>query len=139
MKTINAVAKELNVSKNTLRYYDEIGLVCPIRHSNNYRYYTEENLVELKYIKVMKYGGMSLDEIKTILDNRRNKCNLESTVTLLSNKKQELIKHVEKINSVIKILDQTNELINIKKNNDDSQIKALIENVYATINEKDQL
>ncbi len=70
MKTIKDVSIELNISKDTLRYYDKIGLITPMREDNNYRYYTEENIVDLKYIKVMKYGVMTLHYIKIILYNK---------------------------------------------------------------------
>ncbi len=139
MKTIKEVSIELSISKNTLRYYDEIDLVKPVRNSNQYRYYTEENIVELKYILVLKYGGMSLNEIKKILYNRRNKCNIDSTVSLLNNKKEELVNHIEKLSNIIKLLDVTTDLIDAKVNNDDTQIKALVSNIFNSIKDEEIL
>lgn len=41
--SVQMIAKELNISKNALRYYDKIQLLSPIRGDNNYRYYTEQD------------------------------------------------------------------------------------------------
>ncbi len=136
MKTIKEVSDELSISKNTLRYYDKVGLVKPIRHSNKYRYYTEDHIRELKYILVMKYGGISLSEIKTILDNRRDKCNLESSVSILNNKKTELKEHIDKLGNILNLLNVTTDLIATKVDNDDSEIVLLVDKIYDSIDKE---
>jgi DNA-binding transcriptional MerR regulator len=57
-----------NVSKKTLRYYDEIGLIPSQRHDyNNYRYYTYESLLAVPVIKYYKQMGFSLEEMKEFI------------------------------------------------------------------------
>ncbi len=64
--TIGYVSKLKNISAQTLRYYDKIGLLSPdkIDETNNYRYYTREQLILIDKIKFLKILGLSLEEIK---------------------------------------------------------------------------
>ncbi|MGE5551008.1 MAG: MerR family transcriptional regulator [Bacteroidota bacterium] len=58
------------VSVKTLRYYDEFGLLKPLKvdEFTGYRYYTAEQLPRLNRILALKDLGLSLEEIKTLLD-----------------------------------------------------------------------
>lgn len=55
----------VNISVRTLRYYDEIGLLKPeiVDKFTNYRYYTEDNVVEAHFITLLKDVGFTLQEI----------------------------------------------------------------------------
>lgn len=70
MKTVNQVTKISGVSRRTLQYYDEIGLLKPdgVKPSG-YRLYSEENLARLWRILFYKEIGFQLLEINKILDN----------------------------------------------------------------------
>lgn len=61
------LAKYQNISKQTLLFYDKIGLFKPsyTDPSNGYRYYSAEQLDYLDTILIMKKIGFSLNEIKT--------------------------------------------------------------------------
>ena len=50
MYKIGAFAKKTNLSVDTIRYYDEIGLLKPSYKDkfSNYRYYNEDDLICLK-------------------------------------------------------------------------------------------
>lgn len=62
------VSKKLNVSLRTLRYYDQIGLVVPaIKKDNGKRYYSEEDMLLLEKIVLLKTTSMSLKDIKKII------------------------------------------------------------------------
>ncbi|MDR2106276.1 MAG: MerR family transcriptional regulator [Coriobacteriales bacterium] len=65
---IEEAAQFLGISKDTLRYYDRIGLVCPTRGENRYRSYTDRDLELLMNAQVMKYAGFTLKEIGLALD-----------------------------------------------------------------------
>ena len=55
------LAQKANLGKDTLRYYEKIGLIsAPPRGSNGYRDYPNSCLDELKFIKM----GFTLNEIK---------------------------------------------------------------------------
>lgn len=58
---------ELNqISVQTLRFYEKIGLITPdhIDPDSKYRYYTIKQCARLDLIKYLKFMGFSLDEIK---------------------------------------------------------------------------
>lgn len=65
---IGEMAKISNVSIQTLRYYDQIGLFKPafVDPTTNYRYYKDSQLYHLDIIKSFKYIGTSLEDIKNV-------------------------------------------------------------------------
>jgi len=65
--TINKLAQMSGVSTRTLRYYDQIGLLCPKRVSNGYRIYGENEVDLLQQILFYRDLGVALEEIGHIL------------------------------------------------------------------------
>ena len=64
---IGEVAKKSGFSKDTLRYYEKIGVIQlskQQRTAHNYRVYDANILQELQLIKKMKRIGFTLQEIK---------------------------------------------------------------------------
>lgn len=66
--TVGQMAKIANVSNQTLRYYDQIGLFKPeyIDEQSNYRYYAESQLYLLDLIKSLRFVGTPLEKIKEV-------------------------------------------------------------------------
>lgn len=74
MYTISEVSKRFNVSQRTLRYYHEINLLVPnVDQKTNYRYYDDTHLIGLQIIINFKKLGMSLDQIKIMLEKINSK------------------------------------------------------------------
>ncbi|MFZ5639087.1 MAG: MerR family transcriptional regulator [Bacillota bacterium] len=70
---IGEVAELAGISKRTIDYYTNLGLLRPVRSESNYRYYSEDTIVRLRIIENMKENRFTLDEIKeqfAILDDR---------------------------------------------------------------------
>ncbi|MGQ3888580.1 MerR family transcriptional regulator [Legionella sp. CNM-1927-20] len=70
-------AKELaslaQVSVRTLHHYDKIGLLKPsLRQNNNYRLYSEADLLKLQQIIALKFFGFELSQIKQLLTRNDN-------------------------------------------------------------------
>src|SRR5256885_12746744 len=59
-------------TRHTLRYYEKIGLISPLRRTNNYRVYTPQTLQDLDFIQRAQSMGFSLGEIGEILNAQRN-------------------------------------------------------------------
>jgi DNA-binding transcriptional MerR regulator len=58
------------VTVRTLHYYDDLGLLVPaLRSDAGYRLYDRDNLLRLQQILVQRALGLSLDEIKRLLDD----------------------------------------------------------------------
>ena len=68
--TIEQVAQRTGLTKRTLRYYEEVGLLPPTdRTGGNYRRYSEEDVKLLQQIKELRdLLGFSLNDIRTLLD-----------------------------------------------------------------------
>lgn len=100
--TINKLAKMAGVSTRTLRYYDELGLLSPVRESSNgYRIYGQKEIDRLQQILFYRELGVPLKEIRNILSSKDfDGCAaLESHLSaLLARRKQldMLIANVEK-------------------------------------------
>ncbi|MGI6109900.1 MAG: MerR family transcriptional regulator [Eubacteriaceae bacterium] len=68
--TINRLAQLSGVSTRTLRYYDQIGLLAPLRKEDNgYRVYGENQVDRLQQILFYRELGLSLAGIADILDS----------------------------------------------------------------------
>lgn len=67
--TIGEAAIVTGLSTKTIRYYDSIGLVTPeIKNpANNYRYYTNEQVVYLCMVKRMRRMNCSIEEIQKVV------------------------------------------------------------------------
>ncbi|WP_310604044.1 MerR family transcriptional regulator [Anaerosporobacter sp.] len=70
--TISEMAKQREVTTETLRHYDRIGLFKPtyIDEDTGYRYYSIDQYETLGTIKELRQLGMSLDDIKNYFKDR---------------------------------------------------------------------
>lgn len=61
-------ARLCGLPKDTVLYYDRIGLLCPAKvGSNGYRYYTFDQLFTANLIEGLKLSHMTLDEIRDFM------------------------------------------------------------------------
>ena len=65
-------AQTVGVTKKALQVYMEKGILIPdyVDTANGYRYYTRERISQIEEIVKMREVGLSLDEIKDILDRK---------------------------------------------------------------------
>jgi DNA-binding transcriptional MerR regulator len=69
---IAELERQSGLSRDTIRYYERIGLLEPApRRSNGYRDYDAHSLVVLNFIRAAQEIGFSLDEIRVALPNLR--------------------------------------------------------------------
>ncbi|MED4292674.1 MerR family transcriptional regulator [Priestia megaterium] len=61
------LANLAHVTKRTIDHYTNIGLLKAERSASNYRYYTEEALKRIRVIEEYKKKGLSLMDIKLLL------------------------------------------------------------------------
>lgn len=68
--TISDFAKLMGISRQTLIYYDRIGLFKPVRTlDNGYRLYSRNQINVISLISMLGEMGVPLKEIKDIVDN----------------------------------------------------------------------
>jgi MerR family Zn(II)-responsive transcriptional regulator of zntA len=69
MFQIGELAKRCGVSADTLRFYEKNQLILPAgRSESGYRLYSEENQKQVGFILKAKALGLSLEEIKELLE-----------------------------------------------------------------------
>ncbi len=107
---IGEIAKIAGVTVRTVRYYEELGLLNPPqREGSSHRKYTMSDLVLLKRIKQLKSYGLTLSEIKEIIDlSREDPTGQKSRLRLISSYREKLdeaIRRKEKIELYIKELE----------------------------------
>ncbi|MCS4061137.1 MULTISPECIES: MerR family transcriptional regulator [Pseudomonas] len=94
-------------SRHTLRYYEHIGLISPLRQTNNYRLYTEQTLQDLDFIQRAQSMGFSLGEIGEILNAQRNKLiDCADGARLIEKKMAEIEQKIVNLQSIYRYLDE---------------------------------
>ena len=69
-RTVGEVSTLLGVSVSALHHWDETGLVRPSQRSDaGYRLYSETGIMRIQQVLVYRQTGMSLADIKTVLDD----------------------------------------------------------------------
>ena len=65
---IGEAADLLGLTTKALRHYEKLGLIAPVRSDNGYRVYTADHVLRLLRIRRLQSLGLSLTQIKTLLD-----------------------------------------------------------------------
>jgi MerR family copper efflux transcriptional regulator len=66
---IGDLAERAQVTPRTIRYYESVGLIPPgEREGTGQHYYPEETVTRLRKIDQLKQLGLSLDEIRDVID-----------------------------------------------------------------------
>lgn len=111
---IGELSRQMNVPVPTIRYYERLGLLNPpLRTESGYRVYSEEAKERLQFIQQAKGFGLSLDEIKKLIDIR-TKGNLPcaSLKVMVKRHLDELDRHIQEMIAFRKELASRYEKIN---------------------------
>lgn len=96
--SVGEMAKQQNISRQTLLFYDKIGLFCPayVDPDNGYRYYSAAQLDTLDTICIMKRIGFSLEEIKAHLESYT----VEQSITVLRKQLSVIDRQIEELQMI---------------------------------------
>lgn len=72
VKRTSEISKIVGVSKRTIQFYDDEGMIKVERSKTNYRLYDESVLGKLWEIMIYKEMGLKLEEIKQLLGMTEN-------------------------------------------------------------------
>lgn len=64
---IGDVARRADLPAKTIRYYEEIGLIKPLRDTNGYRSFRESDLHKLVFLGRARRLGFSIEDCRTLL------------------------------------------------------------------------
>lgn len=111
---ISDFSKLCGVSKQTLIYYDKIGLFSPhFVNEKGYRFYTLEQFSLLGLIKTLKDLETPLEEIKIYINNK----NSENFMELLKRKKNQLEEKISSLKSISKAIDKGMDILDEGRSN----------------------
>ena len=87
---VKEAAKRAGASVRTLRYYEEIGLIFPVREENGYRDYGDADIRRIRLIRAYRELKFSLEETKQLLDAPRMERDaiLEKQIAKLEERRQ---------------------------------------------------
>lgn len=94
----NEVQDKTNLSRRAIEYYEEKGLIHPIKLENGYRDYSDGDVEVLKRISLLRNLGLSISEIALYLDSKE-----EALASILRRKEHEL-DICEKRKNVLKLI-----------------------------------
>lgn len=130
--TVGELSKYTGIPKQTLRYYGELGIFKPdiINKENGYRYYSLTQFLKIRRITELKELGLSLKEIKNIVDNQSLDTNLE----MLEMQNKIIDEKIRKLNGIKEKIEYDANLIRdyeyYRKLNKKIQIKELPERYF---------
>ena len=107
--SIQHTSELLEIPKDTLRYYDKLRLVSPSRNENSYRCYSEQDLLDLKYLEAMKYADFTLSEIRKFFAIQRalpSSEDCEIIERLFEDKKGGYRQKIKTYRAMIKLVDK---------------------------------
>ena len=68
--SIGEVGEIFKISTNKVRFYEKKGFIIPKRHAeNDYRYYTDNDLIKLQTILMYRELNLPLDSIKNLFQD----------------------------------------------------------------------
>ncbi len=92
---IGDVAKRTNLRAKTIRYYEDIGLVTPLRDTNDYRVFRDSDLHKLTFLARARALGFTIDDCRALLTLYEDETRASSDVKEIANK------HLEEIEAKI--------------------------------------
>ncbi|CAI2614933.1 MerR family transcriptional regulator [Apilactobacillus apinorum] len=95
---INEVSKKLSISKDTIRYWEKIGLLPSIpRNASGYREYSQKEFNWVYYIKALRNAGMSIERLLEFVHLYLKDANdLNHRKELLIQQREELLAEITK-------------------------------------------
>ncbi len=70
---VGHAADRSGLPAKTIRYYEEIGLVAPLRAGNGYRDYSDDDVHRLMFLKRARGLGFSIEECRQLMTLYRDK------------------------------------------------------------------
>ncbi|TLP42349.1 Cu(I)-responsive transcriptional regulator [Cohaesibacter sp. CAU 1516] len=84
---IGQAARQTELPAKTIRYYEEIDLISPIRSENGYRIYSEQDIHRLTFLKRSRSLGFSIEECRLLLSLYDDKDRASSDVKAIAQSK----------------------------------------------------
>ena len=107
MYSISEVAKKMEMTIPTLRYYDNLGLFPNLKkNQSGNRVFSEEDIEVVRIIKYLKKSGMQLTEIKEFMGwCKEGDSTLDKRLDLFKNQKEKVIKQMSELQETLDLIE----------------------------------
>ena len=106
--TVGEMARFLNVSASTLRYYDKEGLFQELNKepsNSGIRMFSDKDYEWLKIIECLKKSGLSIKEIRSYIDmTKRGDDSLEERLQLFEERKKDVERQMKELQETLDLL-----------------------------------
>lgn len=105
--TISEVSARFDLSQDTLRYYERVGLIPKVkRTSGGIRNYDENDCNWIEYIKCMRAAGVSVETlIEYVSLFYKGKGTISQRKSLLLEQRNQIVSKIDEMNDVLAKLD----------------------------------
>ena len=104
--TIGEVSEKYEITTDTLRYYERIGLIPPVpRKNNGIRDYDEQACKWVSFIKCMRSAGVQIEALIEYVALMQSGTGLERCKNILIEQRARLQEQAERLKSTIERLD----------------------------------
>jgi MerR family transcriptional regulator, aldehyde-responsive regulator len=105
--TISEVSKKYDITTDTLRWYERIGLINGVpRKSSGLRDYDEENCKTIEFIKCMRNAGLSIGFLQKYMELfKKGDSTLLERRQLLMDEREILRKQIKEMKATLERLD----------------------------------
>lgn len=103
--SIGQLAKQFNLSRSTLLYYEKIGLlVASNRTEAGYRLYSKEEVGLVENILLYRSTGLSLKQLKKFIQPKRNQAKAKTSRTILEQRLSQINADIDDLRAQQSIL-----------------------------------
>lgn len=109
--TIKEVSEKYNISPDTLRYYEKVGIIKTVTRKNGIRQYGEKEIDNIEFVVCMRNAGISIDALVKyikLFDKGDQTANERKQILIDERKKIKI-----KIDEMNKALDKLNYKIDV--------------------------
>lgn len=112
--TISEVSKKYNLTQDTLRYYEKIGMLSNIpRNKSGIRNYDEKSCNRIEFIKCMRDAGVEIEALLEYMELfEKGKSTAQRRKEILEHQREKLLEKQQKITTSLERLNYKIELYN---------------------------
>jgi DNA-binding transcriptional MerR regulator len=104
---ISEVSEKYEISPDTLRYYEKIGLLPPVRRSKSgLRDYSESDLNWVDFIKCMRNAGLPIEQLTQYVQLfPQGDATVEARKKILQDQREQLAGRIAELQRTLELLD----------------------------------
>ena len=104
---ISEVSQQCDISADTLRYYERIGLIPPVnRNGSGIRDYNELDVKRVEFVKCMRSAGLPLEVLITYFGLvQQGDQTIAARKEILKNQREQLLDRMKEMQKTLDILD----------------------------------